>query len=1435
MNVTVNQGARLFVIEKYASMNFSDIIAISSPTGLFNDVQNNGGSKAFMVRGSLVLDPAGGMINLDDADEDYNNIERALTGIIVPVGITIKGSMAGQTALVDDNSYDSTLYVKMDNSGTVSLTGNNSTAVYVNNGQIDNNGIISSTGNGSIGLFGENGAVIKNTSQITIADNGVGIYGISHQDPALVPAYGGGKINITNTGTIQSNPGQRAIGIYAENNRTGGTVADSYINLANGKINLQNSEGAIALYVDKGTVTDSGSEITVGKNGIGIYAKDSDITLSGTTVNLFGDNALGLYADGNTNLIGSGQINIAGKNVVLFNMVSSGSITNNFVVNSVAPGSSYTLGNISGTTFEYAGNGYLASDGTLISGKNSAVLLNALSTVNANLGEVNIAALIADGWYTGATPAGFTSRIEGENRGAITLGDSSAGLMGKNDARLKNSGFITVGNNSAGMTSFGGGSLLLNEKSIIVGENSQGMYLKDGTNITNDTNGVITSAGEKSVGIFADTTTGVVTNRGIIRLTGNKIIGIYATGSSSKVINNDGLIEIGDSVDVNGPSIGVGGETAGDVFTNNGTITSGKNSIGLYSHGDNVLQNGILNVGDNGVGVYATYANITNTALAQYNFAGANGIGVYAVNTPVINNAVMNIGNSNYGFVLMDSAFSNMAPNVSLGTDSVFVYRSGTGNITNNAGTTVTMNGADNIAYYTINGGSVTNDGNITGTAGKNNVAVYNVGAGITNNGTVTIGDSEIAYKKDSLGNFVYDVNGNKILDAENRKYAVGLYGENSVISNGAFGNITVGTGSIGIAAKEGSAVNDGVINGTGESTRGMYTEKGTIINNNIINITGDNAIGMAGNGAGSTVINNGTVTVTGKNVIGLYGNLATTVINSGTVIANGEGALGIVLSQGSKLDNTVSGTLIINSVRTGNYGTSAGEIYETPTIINSGVIKVSEKFETDGINVVIKVDPASVRKPTPEDIAAGGYDPSDSGADYLISNAVSIEAPSFTITDPLQITGNFSEGTNVKKYKLEDIIKSASGHGINEGLVPVVSKSLTWRATPVINDAGHVDIWMEKIDYNEFTRGLWYENFGAALEEKYYNAVGDALTIYDKIDVIEKEPDFRHIMASLAGNVYANINQREEDMARTFENPLDIIINSKNNTKENIKMNIIAGKGRTKDDTDGVTGYDYTTTGVLALREVERTYRHTFGYSLGYLHTGFEFKDGNESEEWVDTIQLGVHNKYTVNGWKLRNDLTGRVSFHNVDRNIDWSNRPAGIERTEMDGTYETYSFTSDNILGKEFSIGKQVSVMPYGAFRAMYVTRPTFSESGTERLQVEGNDAWSAKPRIGLEVGGEIPLGNKTAWKLKGKIDFAYEYELADLNERERARLIAIEDSYHKLSKPEEEKGMFRTKALFGIEVEDRYGLFLTGEYMTGNDDQDDYRAGITLKAVF
>ena len=55
--------------------------------------------------------------------------------------------------------------------------------------------------------------------------------------------------------------------------------------------------------------------------------------------------------------------------------------------------------------------------------------------------------------------------------------------------------------------------------------------------------------------------------------------------------------------------------------------------------------------------------------------------------------------------------------------------------------------------------------------------------------------------------------------------------------------------------------------------------------------------------------------------------------------------------------------------------------------------------------------------------------------------------------------------------------------------------------------------------------------------------------------------------MGSLAGNVYANMNQRENDIARTLENSMLTLHESPNNTKENVKINIIGGKGKNKEE----------------------------------------------------------------------------------------------------------------------------------------------------------------------------------------------------------------------------------------------------------------------------
>ena len=251
-----------------------------------------------------------------------------------------------------------------------------------------------------------------------------------------------------------------------------------------------------------------------------------------------------------------------------------------------------------------------------------------------------------------------------------------------------------------------------------------------------------------------------------------------------------------------------------------------------------------------------------------------------------------------------------------------------------------------------------------------------------------------------------------------------------------------------------------------------------------------------------------------------------------------------------------------------------------------------------------------------------------------------------------------------------------------------------------------------------------------------------------------------------------------------------------------------------------------------MALREVERTYKHKFGYSLGYTHTNFEFNDGNESEELADTFQLGFHNNYRfLNDYKVKTDVTGRISLYNIDRNIDWKD---GNKKSELNGHYETYSITVDNKLQREYEINRSNSIIPYAGLKLGYLNRPTFTERGTESLTVKGTDLWEVQPNVGIEFKTSTKELNSAGLKLKASADVSYGYELVDSN-TEKTKLRVAEDKYHNLATPKNTDGTLKTKAVIGAEIEDRYGVFLTGEYLTGNSSKNDYKLGITLKAVF
>ena len=1413
----LDSDSRLFILDSpvsdiYLSSSSSSAIESLIPSSKVT-VTGTGYKPYSVFKGNLIVDQN---VNLDDTNDPFNRLDFLSSRTEIKNGAEIFGT-ANNISVIGQKNYDGTTgrnEIKIINNGIIKHTGQNVIGIVTDFGSIENNNTISLLGDSSIGIYGANETLIKNTGKIETGNNGIGIYG-TNLLTALAPTYGSQKIEIENSGEIKTAGAAGGIGVYSNNSNIAVAQSDAKVILGNtSKIDTTSSVNGVGVYGKRTTISGSGT-ISVGKDGIGMHLDESNVNLSNVIVNLTGDNSLGFNLTNGTTFSGTGTFNVSGNNAVLFNLISAAPSNEYINYNgfTAAGSGNYIGGNIENTGFYHNSTDTVTDKSTIATGKNAVIMFDMGANITAS-GNNNIIGM-ADGIYNGGMPftytglGGVTATKELTNNGTISINNNSAALYGKNNAGVLNSGTIFTGKDSvaiyANLTSD-----ILNYGIINLGENSKGIFSKDGT-YTNDINtGKILSTSNSATGIYSEYNAGgstLIRNSNEITLFGLNSIGIYVIGTGIQNIENTGIINISDSNDINDPSMGIYNENVANTLVNSGKISVGNKSLGIFNKGGSITQNGELFIGTGGIGIFSDAGNIQIGSGSDIRLGVNGAVGVYGRNNAIINNNQSNIliGDGSYGFILESgSELTNNAVQ-NLGNNSVLAYGNGAATIKNVSGAIINVSGSDNIVFYSVNGGTILNDGDITANTGNSNIGIYNSKGTIINTGNITIGDSVP----------LYDSNG--IIDVAGSKYSVGIYGEESNVTNS--GNVTIGENAVGlyiknnsVTAKNTGAIIAGNVSNPKNGAIGIFSEGGEGIENyGNITLYGDDVIGIAGKGA-KKIENHAVITVEGANAKGIYSTLNTEVYNYGTINVSGNGGVGIVAPSG-KIKNY--GTIYFTN---GAKMEAIDDAYEVPELINAGIIKVNGNFDNVGMNISLQPDLNTLEEST---IA---------GIDFVM-NSGSISANTLTITDTVKILPDFSQGTNAKVYKLEDAFVSSNIITSN-GKLPVVSSSFTWEATPKVNSNGNIDIYMSKKDYKDLTEGLWFEDFASVLDDNYYGASGDAGKIYDKIDLIQSEKDFRHVMSSLAGNIYANINQREEDITRSFENAMDFIETSENNTKENVKVNVIAGKGKTKEDTDGVVGYDYTTTGVLALREVERTYKHTFGYSLGYLHTGFEFKDGNESEEWVDTVQLGVHNKYISNNWKLRNDLTGRVSFHNVDRNLDW---PAPTGRSEMNGTYETYSVTSDNILGKELAFGKNSSLTPYGGFRVMYVTRPDFNEKGLEAVKIEGNDAWSVKPRAGIEVETKIPLGEKSTWQLKGALDIAYEYELANLNEREHAKLSAMDSDYYKLSKPEEEKGTFRTKAVIGIEAKDRYGIFLTGEYGVGNSDQDDYRAGLTMKAVF
>ena len=763
------------------------------------------------------------------------------------------------------------------NYGTINFKDSiKSTAIYAESARVKNEGIIK-LGESSTGIYGiyrddspkfKDGLTPANeypnkleidttaTSSISLGKGSTGMY--------LVNAE---KLNTAVGGTIQFDTGAtNNVGIYAINGKVDVPTTGTPAEIA--EANAYNNKNANF----KSLTMTNNSNITLGNGSVGIYTRGQSDTVRNTVTNdgnitvgdtLTGAPAVGIYAE-NTNLTqgntGTPDITVGEKGIALYGKNST--ITAKGTVNYSNKG---ILGYFENSTFTSHYGDLTAHQNTILFLKNS--------TANMNGAGTDIDITVPDKAATSDSFAGVyvegTSTLNGVKK--ITVGENSNGIFMKD---------ATFTSNVTDIES--------------TKEGAKGLLALE-SDLTN--NSKITLSGDSSIGIYSDASNAkTVTNNGKLTIAGKKTLGVFLKGSQTFINTAD--IDVADTTSSVPAEKTVGIYTKDGTSTvkhNSGTIDVGTKSIGIFSatnSGVEVDTPAKINVKDEAIGIYkesgtALLKGEIDVAAHTSTTKNSEPVGLYGLNGADITDSAskITVGAKSFGFILENETTattnrytSTGAGTVSLGDDSVFLYSNGQASLTN--GRDISSNSKRLIGFYIkgngTNRGDLTNNATIDFSNSLGSIGIYAPGGKATNNGRILVGDT------DSID----PATGKTYTDVSKIIYGIGMAADNG----------------------------------------------GHIINNNEIRIYGDKSIGMYGKGVGTTVENNGTIFLDGsratatnkiQSMIGVYVDEGATFVNKGD-IRTADAYAGKDVGGTIKVDDNVSGLVgvaVMNGSTLENYG----------------------------------------------------------------------------------------------------------------------------------------------------------------------------------------------------------------------------------------------------------------------------------------------------------------------------------------------------------------------------------------------------------------------------------------------------------------------------------------------------------------------------------
>ena len=835
----------------------------------------------------------------------------------------------------------------------------------------------------STAIYAES-ARVKNEGTIKLGESSTGIYGIYRDDSPKFEDAGGtkypNKLEIDTTATSSISLEKDSTGMYlvnAENLTTaaGGTIqsvtgATNNVGIyaINGVVDVPTTpaEKAEATAYNanqnnfKSLTMDNKSDITLGNGSVGIFTRGQSDTVRNTVINdgnitvgdtLTGAPAVGIYAE-NTNLTqgntGTPDITVGEKGIALYGKNST--ITAKGTVNYSNKG---ILGYFENSIFTSHYGDLTAHQNTMLFLKNS--------TANMNGAGANIDITVPDKAATSDSFAGVyvegTSTLNGVKK--ITVGENSNGIFMKN---------ATFTSNVTDIES--------------TKEGAKGLLAVE-SDLTN--NSKITLSGDSSIGIYSDASNAkTVTNNGKLTIAGKKTLGVFLKGSQTFINTAD--IDVADTTSSVPAEKTVGIYTKDGTSTikhNSGTIDVGTKSIGIFSatnSGVEVDTPAKINVKDEAIGIYkesgtALLKGEIDVAAHTSTTKNSEPVGLYGLNGANITDSAskITVGAKSFGFILENetTATTNQytstgAGTVSLGDDSVFLYSNGQASLTN--GRDISSNSKRLIGFYIkgngTNRGDLTNNATIDFSNSLGSIGIYAPGGKATNKGRILVG------KTDSID----PATGKTYVDTSKITYGIGMAADNG----------------------------------------------GHIINDSEIRIYGDKSIGMYGKGVGTKVENtkNGSIILDGsratdtdkiQSMVGVYVDEGATFINYGD-IRTADAYAGKNVGGAIKVNNNVvglAGVVAMNGSTLENWGNididaneSFGVVVRNSVIKNFGNFRIKVRGKgTYGVSYkdISAADLAALQAivnskltsdPTGQELAlAGGANKSYEGVSITIQN----------------------------------------------------------------------------------------------------------------------------------------------------------------------------------------------------------------------------------------------------------------------------------------------------------------------------------------------------------------------------------------------------------------------------------------------------------------